>query len=57
MVPSWIEEFVEEHNQRVYQGLMSPRAKSVLRSMKMREHEFWLAQESRVDSNTGHDDQ
>jgi hypothetical protein len=36
---------------------MSPRAKSVLRAMKMREHEFYIAQESRVDSNTGRDDQ
>lgn len=41
MVPAWIEEFIEEHNQRVYQGNMSPRAKSVLRAMKMKEHEFW----------------
>jgi hypothetical protein len=53
----WIEEFIEEHNQRVYGGLMSPRAKSVLRAMKMKEHEFYIAQESRVDNNTGHDDQ
>ncbi|TCU78841.1 hypothetical protein EDE08_101623 [Bradyrhizobium sp. R2.2-H] len=58
MVPAWIEEFIEEHNQRVYGGLMSPRAKAVLRAMKkMKEHEFWIAQESRQDSNTGRDDQ
>ena len=41
MVPAWIEEFIEEHNQRVYGGNMSPRAKSVLRAMKLKEHEFW----------------
>jgi hypothetical protein len=49
---SWVDEFIEDHNQRVYGGLMSPRAKAVLRSMKMKEHEFWLAQESRQDSNS-----
>jgi hypothetical protein len=53
----WIEEFIEDHNQRVYGGLMSPRAKAVLRSMKMKEHDHWIAQESRQDSNTGRDDQ
>lgn len=57
MIPAWIDEFVEDYNQRIYAGLMSPRAKAVLRDMKMREHEYWLAQESRQDSHTGPDDQ
>jgi hypothetical protein len=57
MTIDWMEEFIEEHNQRVYGGTMSPRAKSVLRAMKLKEHDFWIAQESRQDSNTGRDDQ
>lgn len=43
MVPDWIEEYINDHEIRVYggKGKMSPRAKSVLRAMKMKEHEFW----------------
>lgn len=53
----WIDEYIRDYDERVYAGLMSPRAKSVLRAMKMREHEDWMDEESRVDNNTGHDDQ
>ena len=54
MTPDWIEEYVEDYNQRVYGGLMSPRAKSVLRAMKMKEHEFW--EREQADFIRGFDD-
>lgn len=59
MTLDWIEEYVNDHEIRVYggKGKMSPRAKSVLRAMKMREHDHYIAMESRVDNHTGHDDQ
>lgn len=54
---SWIEEAVEEYNIRVYNGLMSPRAKKLLREKFKKEDLFWEAEAVRVDNNTGHDDQ
>lgn len=42
----WIEEAIKEHNQRVYQGTMDAHSKSVLRQMKMKEHEFWMREQA-----------
>ena len=54
---NWLEQYVEDYNNRVYNGLMSPNAKRLLREMKRREYEEYLLEESRIDNNTGHDDQ
>lgn len=48
----WIDEAVEDYNQRVYGGLMSPNAKKVLRDMKRKEHEFWEREAVREDSHS-----
>ncbi len=51
---SWIDEFVRDYEIRVYgkEGAMSPRAKKVLRAMKMRDHEHWLREQTREDSHS-----
>lgn len=37
----WLEQYVEDYNNRVYKGLMSPSANRLLREMKRKEHEEW----------------
>ncbi len=52
----WLEQYVEDYNNRVYNGLMSPNAKRLLREMKKKEYEEYLLDESRIDNNNSHDD-
>ena len=50
----WLEQYVEDYNNRVYNGLMSPSAKRLLREMKRKEHEEWEREQADVIS--GFDD-
>lgn len=50
----WLEQYVEDYNQRVYAGLMSPNAKRLLREMKRKEHDEW--EREQADFVRGFDD-
>lgn len=50
----WIEEAIKEYDERVYGGTMDAHSKSVLRAMKMKEHEFW--EREQADFIRGFDD-
>jgi hypothetical protein len=59
----WLEQYVEDYNNRVYKGLMSPSANRLLREMKRKEHEEWEREAADVVygydefERPGHDDQ
>lgn len=50
----WLEQYVEDYNNRVYNGLMSPNAKRLLREMKRKEHDEW--EREAEDYVYGHDE-
>ena len=48
MSMDWLDQYVDDYNQRVYQGHMSPNAKKLLREMKRKEHEEWEREQADV---------